>query len=785
MATYNTGNPIGSSDPRDLYDNAEGLDQATNSQELVWQDRLGNTRKTLKGIEADTATGSYTVRLIEDLNAISPPEGTKPGGRVTEGPGKGYYTWENGAWVETEDPLEFNSLTVNRGQAYPLLRKIRGGVDSGARQEFLNCILHMRVFGADPLYYYRPSIFGNGSAANGGPTGQGFRVEKLLKSTFESTGAALIIHNTTSAVGLGLDYVAKGLQYRRVQMDADPSVTIEFVIDVDQLPAYGTAIVSATNSSAGYNWVTDPVEYRTEPYPDGSADIDLSGIDSVSINVEKEYPMLAAARGGTAPLNVHQTLKAALVDIQVIKARPGYVYRLGYYGNGVMVDEVANYGFSVYRIPVDRLSEGYQQAINVYNAASAANVRFVPDRVKGGIQTYEFACADDPETRINLSFDVDKLPADGSPIVSVGTAHSGFNSIISPSKYTIDIRDNFIEGDTLVDWDADTKKLIIAYKSGSKWYNVRFQRKSINQTFTILGFGYDDAYKPVLDDIFPVQNVTLFSRTEAASDWIAPMTFRLANGGDEGATTAIYTGGSHGTDNAAGDATSEMKMLEIFVDDVRLDQTRSLRRKLCKSVKVLTKQDVQAYNTIISKRTALEEYVRFDISSKGVHVHKVAKALYDLIFTADNGCQVYMAGLTPQNINTYLFWGGKQTVRTTMTDGVAFFSGPKGTYCNCLGVSIRHAAAGEFNAWVDPKFGLGARPTLLDTENLFRFDGDGKIYPVLCSVTSPFEIQAGQTYEWRGGYSWGMPTLTDNFDCLQQTQMGDVFVKKDGTYIIA
>jgi len=54
MTTYNTGNPIGSTDPRDLYDNAENFDNAVNdSTATTWTDRLGVARKTVFGAFQD------------------------------------------------------------------------------------------------------------------------------------------------------------------------------------------------------------------------------------------------------------------------------------------------------------------------------------------------------------------------------------------------------------------------------------------------------------------------------------------------------------------------------------------------------------------------------------------------------------------------------------------------------------------------------------------------------------------------------------------------------------
>ena len=54
MTTYNTGNPIGSTDPRDLYDNAENFDKAVNDRTAAtWTDRLGVARKTVFGAFQD------------------------------------------------------------------------------------------------------------------------------------------------------------------------------------------------------------------------------------------------------------------------------------------------------------------------------------------------------------------------------------------------------------------------------------------------------------------------------------------------------------------------------------------------------------------------------------------------------------------------------------------------------------------------------------------------------------------------------------------------------------
>lgn len=55
MTTFNTGNPIGSTDARDRSDNSENLDFAVNSLALTFEDRLGVTRDTLEGVYQKSA----------------------------------------------------------------------------------------------------------------------------------------------------------------------------------------------------------------------------------------------------------------------------------------------------------------------------------------------------------------------------------------------------------------------------------------------------------------------------------------------------------------------------------------------------------------------------------------------------------------------------------------------------------------------------------------------------------------------------------------------------------
>lgn len=121
MTTYKTGNPIGSADPKDLYDNAENLDLAANSDDLNWVDRRGQVRKTWRGVEmsapiavsaaeaaqkaADAAVAASSAKPFrsrdELLASPAPSSGGQAWAVVTNDPvvsNNGFYSWSGSTW---------------------------------------------------------------------------------------------------------------------------------------------------------------------------------------------------------------------------------------------------------------------------------------------------------------------------------------------------------------------------------------------------------------------------------------------------------------------------------------------------------------------------------------------------------------------------------------------------------------------------------------------------------------------------------------------------------------
>ena len=73
---YNTGNPIGSIDARDLYDNAQNMDKAVNQTTARWSDRFGVSRPSWAGMSHYNNVGEYAAdMLITGYNEVFRYEG--------------------------------------------------------------------------------------------------------------------------------------------------------------------------------------------------------------------------------------------------------------------------------------------------------------------------------------------------------------------------------------------------------------------------------------------------------------------------------------------------------------------------------------------------------------------------------------------------------------------------------------------------------------------------------------------------------------------------------------
>jgi parallel beta-helix repeat protein len=71
MTTYNTGNPIGSTDPRDLKDNAENFDHLSIGEQDTYDDRLGNPRRSWASIEKQAEQQEVEFNADQSYRAVA------------------------------------------------------------------------------------------------------------------------------------------------------------------------------------------------------------------------------------------------------------------------------------------------------------------------------------------------------------------------------------------------------------------------------------------------------------------------------------------------------------------------------------------------------------------------------------------------------------------------------------------------------------------------------------------------------------------------------------------
>lgn len=159
MTTYATNNPIGSMDPKDLFDNAQNLDFALNSiTQVLWKDRLGKDRRSWYGIEklAENAITSLGYITLDSFQAGATL--TRPNQVLRNLPTMEYFRWDGafpvggkvvppgstptpqgpGGWVSVGDGALRNNLASPGGAALV-------GVGPGKTQAQLNAELSSQI----------------------------------------------------------------------------------------------------------------------------------------------------------------------------------------------------------------------------------------------------------------------------------------------------------------------------------------------------------------------------------------------------------------------------------------------------------------------------------------------------------------------------------------------------------------------------------------------------------------------------------------------------------------
>lgn len=228
------------------------------------------------------------------------------------------------------------------------------------------------------------------------------------------------------------------------------------------------------------------------------------------------------------------------------------------------------------------------------------------------------------------------------------------------------------------------------------------------------------------------------------------MILALANG--DVTTAPLYSGGNHGTVNAAGDPTGRNLTFSFMPDGVPVTTTSA---GVARDVYFVGVNRVYAANTISLTRETMEQRGAYKFVDGAFLTRIKWTALEDVRMVTDNGPQAITTGFDTAS-GTFMYYG-KENARATFNSVTD--SGLKPEFPDVFAVSFKSATNGELIVWMDRSFEAGDGRYVQDSRPLVRGGGSGntKFYHAAVStVVSEVETRplllAGESYEWRGGF---------------------------------
>lgn len=154
--------------------------------------------------------------------------------------------------VPSIDAIEdLDSLKVNRGKAYPLLQKIRGGVSSPINAGFANFLLDISVIGGDPSKVYQISQFTNGHEG----LNSRWMITEFTSGDFSSGAAGTVI----KYVADDAPEVDRTQSVQKIAIDTRVAgLVFILIVSPAALPPLGTRLNVQSPSHDGYSWVIHP-----------------------------------------------------------------------------------------------------------------------------------------------------------------------------------------------------------------------------------------------------------------------------------------------------------------------------------------------------------------------------------------------------------------------------------------------------------------------------------------------------------------------------------------------
>lgn len=629
-----------------------------------------------------------------------------------------------------------DALKVNSGKAFPLRSMSRGGVSSPANANFNNFLLDVRVLGAKKGKLYRVAYFQNGATLDG-EAANDWIIEEHDAATYVSEGNSplniISYQKTTHGEQQQVDR-SGGVQTVVLTSLLYPEYQVAITLDAAKLPAAGLAVNAIASGSQAYSWIVDTSAYDYNAIAAAKVTSDAiaaykSGTDSLRVNQGRPMPFAAVSRDGVTSASVPFQINSGL-DIKVIGARPGKVYRLEWYGNGTAAFGAARY---------DMLFAEYDAATYATDSATGRldliTLVDLPNTTPpdAGVVTRRFDSPRVPGLSFVVTYDTSVLtPGTAIPMNNVG--RPGFSWIIDPSCYIPTRSVGEIRAGVL--WQRlASGNVLVSWASTNDCYRVEVGPNGANALPNIIAI--DRAAGNRLES-------ALWSRINtAATDWLPPLVFNSLEG-DAGASANQFTGGNHLIDGAV---TAAARIFTVCADGRPVNDGEF---GWAHEVRIVIVNDLMAANTVALGRYAARQAFNVTFKAGSVSVDADIRALENVKFSRDYGLQAVTLGFQ----GTQLVLGGQNTQREAFDSTKT--SGQKVDYPNAWGIVLQ-STNGQLGMWMDKDYRVGSGELVDANEPLLQGGGAGntKWYmAALISAAGVTRVQ-GAGYRYRGGYTLG------------------------------
>ncbi|VVD29145.1 hypothetical protein [Paraburkholderia dioscoreae] len=484
-----------------------------------------------------------------------------------------------------------------------------------------------------------------------------------------------------------------------------------------------------------------------------------------------DNPLASMTRDG-AVRSSEPHLKAGLLDITVIGAKPGKYYRLEWYGNGTTAFGTPNYQmlFSEY----DATTYATNSASNSRPIIALNDVRSsaVTDNAVGpivnGVVTRYFNGPKDSSIAFLVTYDTNVFA--GAGVIQANLpGGSGYCHIIDPSCYR-----PFPVSLIPAASGAGTNAVFpLAYSlvGGVLTYAMRLSGTyDIKLTFGPVGNNslnnYGNVYVAPHSGTPPsVTNRDWLQVCNAGSDWLGPYVIEAVNNPDpsQSGRSGYFTGGSHGTTNqeSGGNPTARCLSYQMTIDGAALDPAVAVISGTCREIVISLVNNIQPNNAL---REVLQEAYLLKITAGATEVLYRNTPLEQVKIKKHYGLQICASGFQ----SSVHFVNGWAQGRQTISAGVNLNAGPYSSNPNVYWIACR-GQYGDVAMWIDSSFGIvPARPIdPTQTAGIFQpYSGAGKAYEVMVLSTTGVIYNPGAGYMFRGGYVWGSNLSNDqNVDC--------------------